>query len=198
MQTIVDSVSTEIKIQRSRFLAFLYPADAPESVKTLLSTHQQRYADATHNCFAYVLGISGEIKYYSDAGEPSGTAGKPILNTLLRNDLTNVLAIVTRYYGGIKLGVKGLIDAYSDSVQLAIELSALRVYIATSSFEICCDYGSFDMLKHLLHCHATVIEDLEYGTKIKFTCHIPDAELLHTLPVLEKLSLLKRLKYRKL
>ncbi|HOL74853.1 MAG TPA: YigZ family protein, partial [Bacteroidales bacterium] len=82
---------------------------------------KKEYYDATHHCYAYILGINKEVQFDSDAGEPVGSAGKPILNTLLSYEITNTLAVVIRYYGGTKLGIPGLINAYKTATQLAIE-----------------------------------------------------------------------------
>lgn len=148
MLTLTDTVQTEIKILRSRFIATLYPAANPEIARQLLNEHNQRYADATHNCYAYICGLKQETSYYSDAGEPGGTAGKPILNALLRHELTNVLAVVTRYYGGVKLGVKGLIEAYGEAVETAVQIAELieakeLVYITLN-----CEYQILEIIKH--------------------------------------------------
>ncbi|MDZ4182239.1 MAG: YigZ family protein, partial [Candidatus Cloacimonadaceae bacterium] len=110
--TVSEISYTAQKIQRSEFIAWLYPAQNVDQARELIAAHNKAHADATHNCYAYVIGFDRETQYYSDAGEPSGTAGKPMLNALLSASMTNVLAIVTRHFGGIKLGVRGLIEAY--------------------------------------------------------------------------------------
>ncbi len=150
MFTLKNSVQAELKILRSRFIASLYSAPNPETARQYLNEHNQRFADATHNCYAYVCGLKQEITYYSDAGEPGGTAGKPILNALLRHDLTNVLAVVTRYYGGVKLGVKGLIEAYGEAVESAVMQAELVEAKELVNITINCDYPILEIIKHRL------------------------------------------------
>lgn len=150
LKTINEKARATIKEQRSEFICILYPVDSAERVKELIGSHNDEFKNATHNCYAYVLGKKQEIQYYSDQGEPSGTAGKPILNTLLKHSLTNVLAIVTCYYGGIKLGVRGLRDAYSKATEEALINCELKDFIQSSIITVKCDYSFLETLKHLL------------------------------------------------
>jgi len=131
------------------------------------------FSDATHNCYAYIHGLNREIIYYSDAGEPTGTAGKPILNTLLRNDLTNILAVVSRYFGGIKLGVKGLIAAYSEAVEQAILKSNLIEAKLLISFPLVCDYASFECLKHSFLAIGGEIKQVIWSEEVSFILNLP-------------------------
>ena len=146
--TVTEPAQAAHKVQRSEFIAFLFPIKTPEEARELIGDHDKKYADATHNCFAYIIGEDRQTQYYSDAGEPGGTAGKPILNALLRAELTNVLAIVTRYYGGVKLGVRGLIDAYGDTVRDAIASAKLEEFVQLCSLQIECDYSSLELIRH--------------------------------------------------
>jgi len=109
------------KDRSSKFIGIILPIENIEVVKKYLQEIKKEYYDATHHCYAYILGINKEVQFNSDAGEPVGSAGKPILNTLLSYEITNTLAIVIRYYGGTKLGIPGLINAYKTATQLAIE-----------------------------------------------------------------------------
>jgi uncharacterized YigZ family protein len=109
------------KDRSSKFIGIIMPIENIEEVKKYLQEIKKEYYDATHHCYAYILGINKEVQFDSDAGEPVGSAGKPILNTLLSYEITNTLAIVIRYYGGTKLGIPGLINAYKTATQLAIE-----------------------------------------------------------------------------
>lgn len=109
------------KDRSSKFIGIIMPIENIEEVKKYLQEIKKEYYDATHHCYAYILGINKEVQFDSDAGEPVGSAGKPILNTLLSYEITNTLAVVIRYYGGTKLGIPGLINAYKTATQLAIE-----------------------------------------------------------------------------
>ena len=113
-----EAIYTE---KRSKFLAFAIPVTTIEQVKEHIETYQKKYYDARHVCYAYRLGERGENERSNDNGEPSGTAGKPILGQMLSNELTDCLIVVVRYFGGTKLGVPGLIAAYKEAAANAIE-----------------------------------------------------------------------------
>ena len=116
MYTIDQEYINEININKSRFICYLAPVKSVDEANEYLQNIRKKHYDATHNCYAYIIGEKGEISKNSDDGEPSQTAGPPIYNVLQKNNLTNIIAIVTRYYGGIKLGAGGLIRAYGSSV----------------------------------------------------------------------------------
>jgi uncharacterized protein, YigZ family len=119
--TIEHSAKSELKEKGSRFIALLYPINTPEQAMEIVSNVRKEYYDATHHCFAYIIGKEKNIFRQNDDGEPSYTAGKPIYNALMSKDLTNVLCVVVRYFGGVKLGVGGLIKAYRSVADLAID-----------------------------------------------------------------------------
>lgn len=193
--TIISPVTTEIKIMRSRFIATLYPVQDVAQVRSILTEHNATYVDATHNCYAYVLGKKQETTYYADAGEPSGTAGKPMLNELLRHDLSNVLAVVTRYFGGIKLGVKGLIDAYGAAVAEAVSMAELRELKDLVYFRIECDYPAFEALKHKAAEWEGEIGELVYADKVAFTLSLPQAREVPMIEFMDGLLRQNRLHY---
>ena len=109
------------KEKSSKFLAYAYPVESEERIREILDALHKRYYDATHHCYAWRLGAHGEQFRANDDGEPSGTAGKPILGQMLSTGITNCLIVVVRYFGGTKLGVSGLISAYKESARAAIE-----------------------------------------------------------------------------
>lgn len=196
-KTINEQRQTEIKILRSRFIATLYPVQNASEVKNLLLEHNQLYADATHNCYAYILGINQETTYYADAGEPSGTAGKPILNELLRHGLTNILAVVTRYFGGVKLGVKGLIEAYGEAVATALADAEITEMKNLHFLEVESDYQGFEALKHKATEWEASISDVTYAESVSCTLAIPDENLLAALEILDGYTHIFRLLYHK-
>ena len=142
--------SYETNIKRSRFIANVNPcADenaAKERLKELCALHRQ----ANHNCWAYVLGTEPRIEHYSDAGEPSGTAGRPILGEITRSGLVNLLVVVARYFGGIKLGTRGLIDAYSGTAAQALALCPRAERLRTRAVKVRFSYDSMGSVAHLL------------------------------------------------
>ena len=123
--TIAEPAEAIYKERSSKFLTYAYPVESEEEIKELLDALRKEYYDATHHCYAYRLGPQGEIFRANDDGEPSGTAGKPILGQLLSADLTNCLVVVVRYFGGTKLGVSGLIQAYKESTADVIAVSKI-------------------------------------------------------------------------
>lgn len=194
-KTISQKYQAEIKIQRSRFIATVYPVQDAAEIKNLLLEHHHLYADATHNCYAYVLGAKQETTYYADAGEPSGTAGKPILNELLRNDLTNILAVVTRYYGGIKLGVKGLIEAYGEAVATVIAASELQELRIWKHLSVTCDYPSFEAIKHKAEEWEAIISKVAYLEQVSFDLAIPEENWEPVLEIMDGYIRTSRLNY---
>lgn len=123
MKTIKENTKNEIIIKNSRFITLLYKIRSKEEIEQYLEQVKKRYPKATHYCYAYKIGEN--IKKTSDDGEPGGTAGMPMLNVLDKEDITNILAITIRYFGGIKLGAGGLIRAYSKSVKEALNKVSL-------------------------------------------------------------------------
>ena len=118
----IDSIGEGIYSEkRSKFLAFAHPAASVEQVKDLIADYRKKYYDARHVCYAYVLGAERQDFRANDDGEPSSTAGKPILGQINSNELTDILVVVVRYYGGVNLGTGGLISAYRTAAALAIE-----------------------------------------------------------------------------
>ncbi|MFI3328722.1 MAG: YigZ family protein [Rikenellaceae bacterium] len=113
--TITDAVEVIYKLKSSKFLSYAYPISSEEEVAPLLDVLCKKYYDATHHCYAWRIGAKGEKFRANDDGEPSSTAGKPILGQMLSRQVTNCLVVVVRYFGGTKLGVSGLIEAYGDS-----------------------------------------------------------------------------------
>ncbi len=119
--TIEAAAESACRERSSKFLSFIYPVHNEEEIREALDALRKRYFDATHHCYAWRLGPRGEQYRANDDGEPSGTAGKPILGQLLSHELTDCLVVVVRYFGGTKLGVPGLIAAYKESAQQVID-----------------------------------------------------------------------------
>ena len=124
--TITNPSTGEYSEKRSKFLAFAFHVETPEDVKTLVSQYEREYYDARHVCYAYMLGHLREQFRAVDNGEPSGTAGKPILGQIIKAELTDILIIVVRYFGGIKLGTSGLINAYKQAAYEAISQAEIE------------------------------------------------------------------------
>lgn len=141
MYSISYDVKKEFVIKKSKFICHLYKINNINDINYYLDLVNNKYKDATHNCYAY---ICDNLKKYSDDGEPSGTAGMPMLNVLEMNNLNHVLAIVTRYFGGIKLGANGLVRAYSNSVKEA--LNSANIITLTEGYLVNIEF-SYDKIK---------------------------------------------------
>ena len=147
--TIEENVSTEIVEKKSKFIANLFYVETVEEAENIIRETRKKYFDARHNCIAYRVLENGQIiEKASDDGEPSGTAGAPMLNILQKNEFANVLIIVTRYFGGILLGTGGLVRAYSDSLLKAIENTKKITKCLGQQYEIEIDYSEFENFKY--------------------------------------------------
>jgi len=166
--------TTNIKIKKSIFICTMEYVKSIKEAKGFISGISKENQTATHNCWAYIVGEKGDIFHSSDAGEPSGTAGKPMLNTLQSNGMTNIAVVVTRHFGGIKLGVRGLIEAYSLSVKNTIGLNKLKKLVQTINISIEISYAFNDTLLNHIKELIVRICNTDYSDKI---VHIIEIEL---------------------
>ncbi len=166
--SIENNVETEIIEKKSKFIANLIKVESKEEAEEKISEIKKKYHDARHNCIAYRI-IEDEqiIERASDDGEPSGTAGGPMLNILKTNNLANVLIVVTRYFGGILLGTGGLVRAYSDSLLKAIEKSKKIEETIGIGLEVEIEYNNFEKFKYYCKNEQINIVETEYSEKIK-------------------------------
>jgi uncharacterized YigZ family protein len=164
--SVADQRTTTLKIKRSVFICTLEPVESIEAAKAFISGKAKENKTATHNCWAYILGEKGEIFHCSDAGEPAGTAGKPMLNALQANCMSNVAAVVTRHFGGVKLGVRGLIDAYFSSVETTVQMKKLERLVRTVGVRVEVSYGFNDPLLNQLGGFLARIKDTMYTDKV--------------------------------
>ena len=164
--TVSEYCKKELKIKRSTFIAHLRKAETIKDAKEFITEISKEYKTANHNCWAYAVGKKGEIFHSSDAGEPSGTAGQPMLNALKKKDLSNIAAVVTRYFGGVKLGVRGLIEAYSASVEYAISEATLQKLVEIIEYKFSTTYEMFEILKYNLKGFEAEILETEFTDKV--------------------------------
>lgn len=162
-----NPVTYEEKIKRSVFIANVCACHNEEEAKTFLNRITSEHHNATHNCRAYII---GETEYSSDDGEPSGTAGRPILNAIKRSGLVNVMVIVTRYFGGVKLGVRGLIDAYGGVAEHALNLAGSVERIMTKEFNVSLEYPSMGIVSKLLDAFSP---KWNYGEHVSVSASVP-------------------------
>lgn len=169
--------STEEK--NSDFLTFLHPVTSRDEAIALVETYRQQYPDANHVCWAYVIGNTRQpqTQAFSDDGEPSGTAGKPMLHVLTERDVGNSLAVVVRYFGGVKLGAGGLVRAYSGAVSHAVNNAELRAVIPCIELEIAVDFSRETRIRHLVNQFSGQILSVDYGAEVNLHISLAVAHL---------------------
>ena len=172
----------EFDVKKSRFIAAAYPITHRQQALQIVAELQQQYPDARHVCWAYVLGNQSSAAM-SDDGEPSGTAGKPILNVLQHKNIGNILVAVVRYFGGIKLGAGGLVRAYSAAAQGVVDALELRPFVALQSAEVMLDFSQEQLLRHWCQQHGVLVEDVAYGSEVNMWLQLP-AEVMPALQAL--------------
>jgi uncharacterized YigZ family protein len=166
----------EITIERSRFIASLERVQSPEEAREVVARISVGFADATHNCWAYNAGPPGDTAQVgmSDDGEPHGTAGRPMLNALLHSQCGEVCVVVTRYFGGVKLGKGGLVRAYTQAVQAVLEAVELTERIEYAHLSVRLDYGFHEPLKRLYpHYEAEVLSE-EFSDGVRHKLRVPE------------------------
>lgn len=168
MKTIKEKQTNEIVIKNSRFITLLIKINSEEEIKDILQKTKITYPDATHYCYAYV---TENINKSSDDGEPAGTAGIPMLNVLLKNDLTNILAITVRYFGGIKLGAGGLVRAYTKSLTETIKNSKIVELEKGLEVKIIINYDMQKSLDYLLKDYEIISKS--YQEQITYIVKVP-------------------------
>ena len=171
--TIEENVQTEITEKKSKFIANLFYVENIEDAEKLIKQTKKKYFDAKHNCIAYRVIETGQIiEKSSDDGEPSGTAGQPMLSILQKNNLANVLIIITRYFGGILLGTGGLVRAYSNSLLNAIEKAKKVTKCLGQELQVDLDYNEFENFKYYCKKNNINIVKIEYQEYIECTISI--------------------------
>ena len=190
MITIKEHIQSEIVEKKSKFIANIFFIESVEEAENKIKEIKKKYHDARHNCSSYRVLEEGKIvEKSSDDGEPSGTAGGPMLNILQKRDLVNVVVIVTRYFGGILLGTGGLVRAYSDVTQNAIEEAEKQEIILGKEFEVKVDYSNLEKLKYYARINSINISKIEYGNEIICILQISNENIDKFLEDIEKKNL---------
>lgn len=165
-RTVQGPGQAEYEIERSKFISQVGRAESVDAAAAFVAAVKQRQGDATHNCSAWIIGQGGRWQRADDDGEPSGTAGKPILEVIGRSGLIDTVIVVTRYFGGIKLGAGGLIRAYSRAAVLGIEAAGLVSRVAHVRLSVCIDYGDLGKVQTGLKRLGHLIESIDYGATV--------------------------------
>ena len=170
--TVKRAGSHEIIIQKSRFIGYVERVTTEEEAQAFIQKIKKKHYDATHNCSAYIIGDRDEIQKANDDGEPSGTAGIPMLEVLKRMSLKNTAVVVTRYFGGIKLGAGGLIRAYSTTTSETIKKIGIVKGQLMQGFSVTITYPLLGKLENALHASPHIIDNINYAENVEMIVYV--------------------------
>lgn len=168
-KTLRAENSAEFVINKSRFIGYGCPCETEEEALAFLARIRQKHKDATHNCYAYIIGLNSGIMRYSDDGEPGGTAGMPIIEVMKARGITNCAVVVTRYFGGVLLGAGGLVRAYSQGAAAAINACGVGTVYPTARYLIELPYPMLGRFEFFLKTEPVEIEDKQFTDVVTFT-----------------------------
>jgi len=182
-----QSIQHEIVIKKSRFITFTHHAETPIAAHEFIQQTRQTYLDARHVCWAFIAGNPHATtnRSCSDDGEPSGTAGKPMLNVLQHSGFGEIVAIVVRYFGGIKLGTGGLVRAYGGAVNEALDLTPRQLKVPMLTFRLSVSYPLEDAVRKLLQRYSASIQQSDYATLLTLHAQCPQTEWLNLQQALQ-------------
>ena len=182
------SIETLYEIQKSKFITHICHVETEAAAREFIQNLKKKYYDARHNCSAYILGENSEKQKSNDDGEPGGTAGNPILEALKKNELTNIVVVVTRYFGGIKLGAGGLIRAYSHATVLGIEKATVIQMTPFIELAITINYDLLANLEHWLRQAKIRTNEAEYADNVTLNLLIPPESITDTIAAITDIT----------
>ncbi|MFW6638611.1 YigZ family protein [Nocardiopsis algeriensis] len=177
MRTIRRDGEYELEIKKSRFLCAMARVDSEEAARAFIAERRKEHWSATHNCTAYVLGEDGDVQRSSDDGEPAGTAGVPMLEVLRHRELTDTVAVVTRYFGGVKLGAGGLIRAYGNAVSAAVDELGVLERRRLLVVDVYADYVLGGRLESDLRDSSLLVRGTSYEERVRVEVALPEEDL---------------------
>lgn len=180
-QTLKRAVTARLEIKKSAFITYAYPVTSREKAMFHVEQLREQYADARHHCWAYIIGDPNNTTSagFDDDGEPNGTAGRPILNVLQHKSIGNVIIIVVRYFGGIKLGAGGLTRAYAGSAQAAVDEMILSPYVPIITVEILAEFATEAQCRYVVESLNGSIENVTYSKQVTLTVTLAEANIEH-------------------
>jgi uncharacterized YigZ family protein len=187
-RTLLRADEAESIVQKSRFIGHASPATTPEEALRFLEDIRQRHREATHNCYAYIIGQNAGIMRYSDDGEPGGTAGMPILEVMKARKVVDAAVVVTRYFGGILLGAGGLVRAYSHACALALDAAKVCEMHPTQRWMLEVAYPLWDRVLHRLGTLPARLEGTQFGAAVSFELLVKESEAASVLEALTSLT----------
>jgi len=174
-KTLQSPAESKFTVKGSKFLGYAYPVGSNEDIDSILNNIRKKYYDATHHCYAWQLGSGKGMTFrYNDDGEPSGTAGKPLYGAIQRLDLTNVLVVSVRYYGGTKLGTGGLIKAYGQSAVDTLETSKIKTVEVGDVIEFISSYEQHPIIMRTVNQYHLISFDQAFAEKVKLTIEVDE------------------------
>ncbi|MDO4730645.1 MAG: YigZ family protein [Clostridia bacterium] len=174
-KTILESCCGELTEKKSKFICSICPVKTEQEAIDFINKIKSEHKTARHNTYAYILQQNNRIRY-SDDGEPKSTAGLPMLQVLQKSELTDVAAVVTRYFGGILLGTGGLVRAYSEAVKIALEKSIIAKMFLCKECEIVVDYALYGKLEFILNSYKAVIRNCDYSDEVRISFYIKEEQ----------------------
>lgn len=180
-QTLKHAVSARLNIKKSEFITYAYPVTSREQAMFHVEQLRAQYVDARHHCWAYIIGDPDNTTSagFDDDGEPNGTAGRPILNVLQHKSIGNVIIIVVRYFGGIKLGAGGLTRAYAGSAQAAVDAMVLLPYVPMAQVKILAEFATEAQCRYVVEDLGGHIDDVTYSKQVTLTVTLAKADIEH-------------------
>jgi len=178
-QTLKRAVTARLEIKKSEFIAYAYPVTSREQAMFHVEQLREQYPDARHFCWAYIIGDPDNTTSagFDDDGEPSGTAGRPILNVLQHKSIGNVIIIVVRYFGGIKLGAGGLTRAYAGSAQAAVDEMILNPYVPMTQVQVLAEFATEAQCRYMIESLGGHIDDVSYSKQVTLTATLAEADV---------------------
>jgi uncharacterized YigZ family protein len=174
--TVAGYAAAEIEVRRSRFLCRVAPVTSEGAAREVVEQQRRAHWDARHHCSAFVLGPDAAVQRSNDDGEPSGTAGAPMLEVLRGRELSDVVAVVTRWFGGVLLGAGGLVRAYSDAVRAGLDEAGVRERRLVQTFDVAVPHAEAGRLENGLRAHGVAMLGVDYGARATLHLAVPDAE----------------------
>ncbi len=186
-KTVAKAANDTYIVNKSRFIGHASPAQSEEEALTFLKSIREHYRDASHNCYAYIIGKNAGIMRYSDDGEPGGTAGMPMIEVLKKRGVVDCCCVVTRYFGGVLLGAGGLVRAYSHSASIALAAAGVVVMQSSARYLVEVAYPLYDRVEHALRTLPVLTEGVEFTASVHITLLLREVD---AESVLEKLTAL--------
>lgn len=188
-KTIAKPAEGSYSEKRSKFLAYAFPVQNEQEVKARLAEIQKKHWDARHHCYAYILGPHKDAYRLNDNGEPSGTAGRPIYGQLLSKDLTNTLVIVVRYFGGIKLGVSGLQNAYKVAAKEALDSAVIEERTIQEQYRVVFEYAKMNDIMQILKDPEIQVLDRQSDMRCTYTISVRQRDADRITTALKKVAM---------